>query len=157
MPFLPAGNLTAEDAGNLIHGIAKMLRQECTNWMAACDTGTINAFDFISDFYFDRLKRRAVEWGQLKAVSGVQSVLRSKLPGQFADDAAVTTALNSAQTAMETLATWIENNVQTAFGVAGGHIAILSVVGGLLVKRTHSTGLAALKTQLTTLKNELSA
>lgn len=157
MPLLPSGDEAGFAAEQLIER-SKMLRIALTGWMAACDALVLNAYEFLGDFHFRRLKGARAVWPERAAVPGVPALIRQRVPG-FADDAAVTAQLGTIQTAMDVLINYIETNVQASLVVAGGWIAILSVVNDQFVPRTITSGaaLAALKAQLQLLRNELSA
>lgn len=157
MALLPAGDEAGNAAEQLI-ARAKMLRIELANWSNACDAGAVNAYTFLADFYATRLKPARAVWPTYAAVSGVQAVIRSRIPG-FADDAAVTTQLTAAQNAMDTLIAYIDSTVTTSLVVTGGWIAIFTFTNDLFVPRTitNAAALANLKTQLQALRSELTA
>lgn len=158
MPLLPAGT-DANVAGEQIIEIAKMLRNALDAYIAACDAQSLDAHDFIGEFLLRRLKPRRAQWAAYAAVTGVQANIRTRLPGSFADDNAVTAALATAQNAMDDLITWVETNVQGSLVVAGGWIAIMKVENGALVARTITSAgsLNSLKAELQALRAALSA
>ena len=157
MPLLPSGDEAGNAAEQLI-ARAKMMRIELLNWSNACDAGSVNAYNFLADFYATRLKPTRAVWPTYAAVSGVQAEIRRRIMG-FADDAAVTTQLSAIQTAMDTLITYLDSQVTTSLVVAGGWIAIFTFANDTFTPRsvTNGTALGNLKTQLLALRSELTA
>lgn len=154
MPFPTNTDTNANTAADTLVQYAKAVRAAAVAYIAQCDAGSLNAHDLIAAFAISLLSPVSTQWATLRQVSGVQAVLRSRFPS-FADDAAVTTALNAVQSAIDATVTYIVANTPVD---GSGYVLTLKVVAGAFQQRvtTNGTALANLKTQLVTLRDAFS-
>lgn len=157
MPLLSSGGDSASIAADFLENSAKMLVNEITNWSAQCDAGSVHAHGFITAFMLQRLIPTRDKWIVLEAVPGVQLAVRNRWPGKWANDSLVTTELATCRAGMTTLIDWLATNIQATLTNGSGYVEVIKVEGTppALTYRQVTTNLAALKTQLTTLKNLL--
>lgn len=156
MPLLTSGD-SAAIAADYLENSARMLVVEIDNWSARCDAGSLNAHSFLTEFLLQRLIVVRDRWLAARAVAGVATAIRSRFPGKFADDAAAETVLEDINDGMTALVNWIGTNVQASLTNASGYIEVMKLENNAVTYRQITSGasLAALKTQLQTLRSLL--
>lgn len=155
MPLLSNTGDSASIAADRLENTAIMLVNELNNWSAACDAGSVNAHTFITQFMLNRLIPTRNTWTVLRAITGVETAVRNRWPGKFANDAAATTLLSDIETGMTALIDWLATNIQGSLTNGSGYVEVIKIEANAVTLRQITAGasLTALKSQMTTLKN----
>lgn len=152
----PTNDLTnASSAADSLAAIGRRIRAEMDKYIGQCDAGSVNAHDLVS-MTANVLRPARADWNTYRQVSGVQAAIRSRFPGAgFADDAAVTTAMQAVLDAMDSTLSYVVTNTPKD---GSGYLLTLQVVANRFVQRTITNGaqLASLRANLVSLRDTLS-
>lgn len=154
MPFPTDSDSTAAEAAADLAGWVRDTRKQVAARIAAIDataTADVNNLCVWASNRLGMWQPGGGAWifSQKAAVTGIQAALRAMFPGKWADDAAVTTSLNTAQTGMATALTAVVSNAPKD---GNGWLLVSSFVSEVYTPRTLSAGAA-----LTNLRNVLVA
>lgn len=151
MPFPDDVFASAEQAAlNLIER-RKFVRGGAQKWINDCDAGSVNVNNFMHQA-MNAFRDSVALWNTWRLFAGVAAALREILPGRWADDAAVNTSLQTAQTGLETAMTDIIAQIPQD---ASNYVLTLKIVNGAFEERivTNGAALASLRAVLVALQD----
>lgn len=160
MPF-PTGDTSASVAAQTIFVRAKKIRDDCVTFIAQCDASALNVAT-ICESFMANLAAVKVELAAYASIDGLFAELSRQKPAALADASAAQTAFTEAQSAIQTMITFLEANIpmDDANTTRRVLVKVLSNNGsGTLSARiiTNAGQLTAFRGQLVTLRDAFSA